>query len=120
MADLPPERLTTEGPFTFTGLDMFVPFYIKDGRKENKRFVALFTCLSSRAIHLESTIKIDTDSFIQALRRFIARRGTVREVLSDNDKNFVGAANEWKKLFKEMDQSKISDFLLSHSCDWIN
>ena len=119
MADLPSERFTTEGPFTFTGLDMFGPFYIKDGRKESKRFVALFTCLSSRAIHLESTIKIDTDSFIQALRRFIARRGTVREILSDNGTNFVGAANEWKKAFKEMDQSKIGDFLLSHSCDWI-
>lgn len=77
MADLPIERFSTEGPFTATGMDMFGPFYIKEGRKENKRFVVLFTCMSSRAVHLESTININTDSFIQALRRFIARRGAV-------------------------------------------
>jgi hypothetical protein len=119
MADLPIERFSTEGPFTYTGLDMFGPFYIKDGRKENKRFVALFTCMSSRAIHLESTFRIDTDSFIQALRRFIARRGAVREIISDNGKNFVGTENEFKKAFKEMDHTKICSFLVSESCDWI-
>ena len=73
MAELPEQRFSTEGPFTYTGMDMFGPFYVKEGRKQHKRFVALFTCLSSRAIHLESTVCMETDSFIQALRRFIAR-----------------------------------------------
>ena len=119
MANLPIERFSTEAPFTYSGLDMFGPFHIKEGRKENKRYVALFTCMSSRAIHLETTFKIDTDSFIQALRRFIARRGMVREILSDNGKNFVGTANEYKKAFKEMEHAKISEFLVTQSCDWI-
>ena len=119
MADLPEQRFSTEGPFTYTGMDMFGPFYVKEGRKQHKRFVALFTCLSSRAIHLESTVCMETDSFIQALRRFIARRGSVREIVSDNGKNFVGAENEWRKTYKEMNHTKISDFLLGESCDWI-
>ena len=119
MANLPKERFATEGPFSYTGLDMFGPFYVKEGRKQHKRFVALFTCMSSRAIHLESTISMETDSFIQALRRFIARRGAVREIVSDNGKNFVGAENEWRREFNSMDHGKISDFLLSESCDWI-
>ena len=119
MANLPKERFSTEGPFTYTGLDMFGPFHIKEGRKVHKRFVALFTCLSSRAVHLESTISMDTDSFIQALRRFIARRGNVREILSDNGTNFVGAANEFKRAFRSMDMERVNDFLLTQSCDLV-
>ena len=38
MSDLPPERLTPAPPFTFTGMDVFSPFYIKEGRKELKRW----------------------------------------------------------------------------------
>ena len=119
MADLPEERFATEPPFTYSGMDMFGPFYVKEGRKQIKRFVVLFTCLSSRAIHLESTASMATDSFIQALRRFLARRGSVREIISDNGKNFVGAENEFKRAYKEMNHNKISEFLLSESCDWI-
>ena len=119
MSDLPKESFPEVGPFTYSGMDMFGPFYIKDGRKQPKRFVTLFTCLSSRAIHLESTISMDADSFIQALRRFMARRGTVREITSDNGKNFVGAENELRKAFKLMDHAKVKDFLLDRSCDWI-
>ena len=98
---------------------MFGPFYVKEGRKQVKRFVALFTCLASRAIHFESTVSIETDSFIQALRRCVARRGCIREIISDNGTNFVGAANEWIKAYKDIDFSKINDFLISKSCDWI-
>ena len=62
---------------------------------------------------------MDTDSFIQALRRFLARRGVVREIVSDNGKNFVGAENEWRKAFNLMDHERVSSFLLEQSCDWI-
>jgi hypothetical protein len=119
MSGLPEIRFATEGPFTYTGMDMFGPFYVKEGRKQHKRFVCLFTCLSSRAIHLESTSCMETDAFIQALRRFLARRGFVRELISDNGKNFIGAENEWKKGYQAMDHSRIGEFLLSESCDWI-
>ena len=119
MADLPEERFSTEGPFTITGMDMFGPFYTRQGRKTNKRYVVLFTCLSSRAVHLETTADINTDSFIQALRRFISRRGKVCKLFSDNGKNFIGAENELKKAYNEMDHSQIRDFLLEQSCDLI-
>ena len=48
MADLPPERTTPAPPFTCTGMDVFGPFYIKEGRKELKRWGLIFTCLLSR------------------------------------------------------------------------
>ena len=55
---------------------MFGTFLIKEGRKELKRYRALFTCLSSRAVHIECTFSPETDSFIQALHCFVAQRGT--------------------------------------------
>ena len=65
MADLPNDRTIDEPPFTNCGVDMFGPFLIKEERKELKRFGALFTCLSSRAVHIECTCSLETDSFIQ-------------------------------------------------------
>ena len=119
MADLPKERIQPEAPFTYVGVDMFGPFYIKEGRKELKRYGALFTCFSSRAIHIEVTHSLNTDSFILALRRFVARRGAVRTMRSDNGGNFEGADNETKRAYKEMDHQKIKDFLAENNCDWM-
>ena len=65
MACLPLNRTLTEAPFTHCGVDMFGRFYIKEARKELKRYGAIFTCFSLRAIHVETTVNIDTDSFIQ-------------------------------------------------------
>ena len=84
MAELPESRSLALPPFTHVGLDMFGPYYVKDGRKQRKRFVALFTCLGCRAVHLEVTFEMTTDSFIQALRRFLARRGPVESITTDN------------------------------------
>ena len=79
MADLPTDRITDESPFTNCGVDMFGPFLIKEETKELKRYGALFTCLSSRAVHIECTCSLETDSFIQALHRFVAQRGNISE-----------------------------------------
>ena len=90
---------------------MFGPFLIKEGRKELKRYGALFTCLSSRAVHIECTCSLETDSFIQAMRRFLARRGNIRVLRSDNGSNFVGAQKEPEKAYNEMYHQKIQFFL---------
>ena len=80
----------------------------------------LFTCFSSRAIHVEVAKALTTDSFINALRRFVARLGPVRSMRSDNCINFVGARNELTKALEEIDQDKISEYLLNEqNCDWI-
>ena len=96
------------------------PFLIKEGRKELKRYGALLTCLSSRAVHIESTCSLEKDSFLQALRRFVARRGNIRVLRSDNGSNFVGAQKELEKGYKEMDHQKIEFFLQNIGGDYIN
>ena len=67
MGELPTNRTETEGPFTYCGVDIFGPLLVKEGRKEVKRYGAIFTCFSSRAVHLETVNNINTDSFIQSL-----------------------------------------------------
>ena len=119
MADLPKNRVTPAPPFTYSGVDYFGPFLVKEGRKEVKRYGSIFTCLGSRAVHIETACSLDTDSFLHALRRFIARRGPVREIRCDNGTNFVGAARELKQAMEEMDHSQIRDKLCSQGTDWI-
>ena len=51
----------------------------------------MYTCLASRAVHIEFSHSMTTDSFIQALRRLIARRGNKRQIRSDNGPDLVGA-----------------------------
>ena len=119
MANLPFSRTTVEPPFTFCGCDVFGPVLVKEGRKTLKRYGVLFTCFSLRAIHIEVTSSLETDSFIQALTRFISRRGAVREMRCDNGTNFVGAENELKKAMEEMDHQKIRGYLNEEGGDWI-
>ena len=119
MADLPEERLESSPPFTSVGIDCFGPFLIKKGRSEVKRYGLLFTCLFSRAVHVEMLEDMSTDSFINGLRCFVALRGAVRVIRCDQGTNFVGADNELKSAWKEMDPDRVKSFLLDIQCDFI-
>ncbi|XP_049336637.1 uncharacterized protein LOC125802479 [Astyanax mexicanus] len=119
MADLPADRVNPSPPFSFCGMDCFGPFYSKQGRKESKRYGLVFTCLSSRAVHIEMLEDLTTDAFINALRCFIAIRGAVRQIRSDQGTNFVGAKNELAKALKELDQDRLTGFLAEKQCDFI-
>ena len=119
MSDLPKDRLEPSPPFTFCGVDYFGPWLIKEGRREMKRYGVVFTCLASRAIHLEVAKTLETDSFINVLRRFLARRGPVRVMRCDQGTNLLGARNELSEAVKEMNQNKVREFLINKECDWI-
>lgn len=98
MAPLPAARLAAyTRPFTFAGVDCFGPIMVAFGRRNEKRWGMLFTCLTIRAIHIEIAHSLNTDSCIMCLRNFIARRGTPLEIFSDNGSNFHGANNELQK-----------------------
>ncbi|XP_067055845.1 uncharacterized protein [Acropora muricata] len=99
---------------------LFWAFIIKDGRKELKSYGVLFTCMSSRAVHIETANSLKTDAFINALRRFICRRGPFRQLRSDQGANFVGARTELAQVLAEMDQEKIRTKLLEEQCDCIS
>ena len=116
MSDLPKDRLEPSPPFTYCAVDYFGPFYIKEKRSVLKRYGVLFTCMASRAVHLETANSMDTDSFINALRRFIAVRGPIRQLRSDMGSNFVGAKRE----LDIVNHKRIKDYLLNNDCDYFN
>lgn len=95
MATLPAFRITAYEPcFTYTGVDYFGPLNVKRGRSVVKRSGAIFTCLNSRAVHLEVATSLETNCFINVFRTFINRRGLPKCMYSDNGSNFVGAEKE--------------------------
>jgi hypothetical protein len=120
MAELPPDRVEgDQPPFTNVGIDYFGPFCITHGRKTEKRYGVIFTCLCSRAMHLELADSLDTDACINALRRFIARRGQVKIMRSDNGSNFVGAEKQLREEILKWNQNVISETMLKHNIEWI-
>ncbi len=120
MADLPRERLVSDvPPFTNVGMDYFGPITVKRGRVSVKRYGVVFTCLSCRAVHLEVSFSLDTSSCISAIRRFVARRGSVETIWSDNGTNLVGAERELCESIKEWNQSRINETLQQKNIRWV-
>nr|XP_041631503.1 uncharacterized protein LOC121502341 [Drosophila kikkawai] len=120
MAPLPEDRLEAGGwPFKYTGLDYFGPLLVTVARHREKRWVALFTCLTTRAIHLELAHDLSTDSCIIAIRNFVCRRGPVHRLRSDNGKNFVGADREARRFGDVFETERIQSELSSRSIEWV-
>ena len=119
MASLPEDRITpSKPPFTYVGVDCFGPFEARRGRSNVKRYGVIFTCLVVRAVHIEVAHSMDTESFINALRRFIARRGQPQEMRSDNGGNFVKGEKELRQAVNAWNQQQVHEFLLQHEIKW--
>ena len=116
MSDLPEERVEPTAPFSHVGMDVFGPFICKDVRREVKRYGLIFTCLSSRAVHLELLDAMTSDCFINCLRCHIAIRGPVHTLLSDQGTYFVGVKGELDRSQNDMIDEKTKEFLKAKSC----
>ncbi|KAI7790660.1 hypothetical protein IRJ41_013182 [Triplophysa rosa] len=124
MAALPPERLQVAPSFTYVGVDVFGPWEIvsrrtRGGVFNSKRWAVMFSCMCSRAVHIEVIEAMSTSSFINALRRFFAIRGPAKQIRSDCGTNFIGASHE-----PVMDQSnpgfkRVEEYLDTQSCSWV-
>ena len=121
MAPLPTCRTEVSlKAFDKISIDYAGPFCTMQGRGKTraKRYLCLFTCLGVRAIHLELSYDLDTDSFLNAFNRMTARRGLPSEVYSDNGTNFVGANNELKALVNALDIEEIQKTAADKGIKW--
>ncbi|XP_055632650.1 uncharacterized protein LOC129773115 [Toxorhynchites rutilus septentrionalis] len=116
MASLPDARVSAfVRPFTFVGLDYFGPVFVRVGRNQAKRWVALFTCLTIRAVHLEVVHTLSTESCIMAVRRFVARRGSPAVFYTDNATCFHGADKELQSQVDIRNRALASTFTSSQT-----
>ena len=106
MAPLPKTRVTSAVPFSRTGLDYLGPLYIKTKEGQRKVWVCLFTCMVTRAIHLELLQDMSAEEFLLGFRRFISNRGTPIEITSDNALQFKTASKVLNLVWKHVIQSE--------------
>ena len=112
--NLPEFRVEEGPPFANVGIDFAGPLITTD-KQESKSYVCLFTCASTRAVHLELVEALDVQSFIRAFRRFCARRGVPALILSDNAKTFKAASKEVKTLIRS---PRIQDHFSARGVKW--
>ncbi|XP_029055098.2 uncharacterized protein LOC114882376 [Osmia bicornis bicornis] len=123
MGELPKARVTPSRPFVHTGVDYAGPFHATcsatRGQKSHKVYVALFVCLSTRAIHLELVNDYTSNGFIAAFKRFSARRGLPSVMYSDNGTNFQGAERELSRAFYALTRdSNLKSWLATDKISW--
>jgi hypothetical protein len=106
--------------FSRVSIDYGGPFVTIQGRgrKRQKRWLCLFTCLLSRAVHLEMAFGLDTDSFLRCLTRMASRRGYPKEIVSDRGTNFVGADRELRELVSQLEKTKIQEQTVDKGIKW--
>ena len=119
MAPLPPPRVLPGKPaFTCVGVDYAGPYFTKVGRRCSKRYICLFVCMATRAVHLECAHSLEMDSFLLAFHRFTSRRTLPEDVYSENGTNFVGAARELRLLVESWDKAHLQSKLARRGVRW--
>ena len=119
MGNLPQGRMAyRQRPFSHCGIDYFGPMVVAIGRRREKRWGALFTCLTTRAVHIELAHTLNADSAIMAIQRLAARRGAPLSLYSDCGTNFKAADKELREAIKSIDNKKMSAFALNKNILW--
>lgn len=115
MGQLPAVRVQQSRPFSNVGIDFAGYFEIKTSTRRNagytKCYICLFVCMATKAIHLELSQNLSTESFLSAFRRFVSRRGLPNQIFSDRGTNFIGANNELPRLLNDRNHKITKDIL---------
>ena len=115
---LPEFRVKEDPAITCTGVDFAGPLFVRNGHSNgsSKVWICVFTCLVTRAIHLDIVCDLSTDTFLRRLKRFAARQGLPHKFLSDNGKTFKAAAKFLSVVFKD---ETIQEHLANQGSQWI-
>ena len=119
MPPLPSERVSVAAPFTNTGIDYFGPLYIKAKGDKQTVWVCLYTCLVTRAVHLELMQDMSAYQFLLGFRRFIARHGKPNKVISVNASQFKLAADTISKLWVDiLTENDVLSYVANENIQW--
>lgn len=119
MADLPVARLAAfTRPFTHVGIDYFGPLEVAIGRRVEKRWGMLATCMTTRAVHIEIVHTLSTNSCVMAIRNMMARRGLPNHIYCDRGTNFVGTNSELTRISEQLSNEAILNEIISPDTKW--
>ena len=121
MGQIPSLRVAAGFPaFSNTAMDMFGPLQIRLNQKTLKKAqIVIFTCMTTRAIHLEILTDKTSVAFLMAFRRFACLRGHPNICWSDCGTNFVGAQAYLKEIMQSWDMPQIQSVLSEEfTCDF--
>ncbi|XP_065903883.1 uncharacterized protein [Dysidea avara] len=97
---LPKIRVTEVPLFTITGVDFTRVLFVKEGEQEKKVYICLFTCIATRAVHLEVVSDLTVETFSLAFRRFSSRKSLPCKMISDDASTYLAAAETIQKLLQ--------------------
>ena len=119
MSPWPRSKTTESSPFTNTGVDYFGPLYVKNRGNWKNVWICLFICTAVRAVHLEVVEDMTAEHFLEAFRRFIARRGKPNKIISDNAATFKAAKNAidiaWNDITRDRE---VHSYLSENRIEW--
>ncbi|NRA93174.1 MAG: hypothetical protein HRU26_10915 [Psychroserpens sp.] len=121
MAPLPDQRVLPTPVWTYTSLDLFGPLEHVDmvkKRMKEKCWGIIFTCMVSRAVHIDLTQAYHTDAVLQALRRFMSIRGTPREFLSDQGTQLIACSKEVSGMLELLNWNIVEGWCAKREVKW--
>lgn len=122
MGKLPIERLKPAPAWTYTAVDLFGPFKIKDfvtKRTTEKAYGIIFNWLGTRAVHIDISPDHSTEKFLLVLRRFVSIRGYPSKIYSEDGCQLLAASEELKKMVKNLDQKSLQEFGCVEGFQWV-
>ena len=125
-APLPSARVDAYQAWSKVSTDLFGPINIRHEcgvkncphPKYSKAWGVVFTCLATRAVHLECVADMSTVTFLRAFSRMCGRRGVPDYVWSDNAKTFKSANRILKHVYKNIDWNEVHDVNAVKGIDW--
>ena len=124
MSDLPQDRLEVTPPFTNVGVDTFghctvVSRSFRGGSSSSKRWAIMFTCLVTRAAHIEVVDEMSSSAFINALRRFVGLRWKLKVFRSDRGTYFIGETDDLHMDAINVEDGPVKNYLYNSGTVWI-
>lgn len=115
MADLPTSRIKMfEKSFSNVAVDYTGAINYKMGKgrgcKSSKSYVAIFVCMTIKAVYIELVSDLTGEACIAAFRRMIARRGNITNICSDNGTCFVRANKDLFQLQNDGFVNELAEF----------
>ncbi|GBM23791.1 hypothetical protein AVEN_271145-1 [Araneus ventricosus] len=122
MGNLASDRITPSRPFSKVVMGFAGRFLTKPNLPRNKArlksYICFIVCKCIKAVHLEAVSDLSSQALLEALRRFISRRGCPSDIYYDNGKNFTGLANELKALFDILKSTPVQEYVASQFIRW--